>query len=139
MGIHARNAIYFNPQGNILLLGGFGNLAHGRIEIWEVKKHKKLIATCMAPATTQLEWLDDGIHFITATTAPRMQVSNEFTVWNYKGIQVYKWKAEKHLFGIVPLKYEPPLPFAEDELDKFVKSLVNKPPVASKFMLCKYP
>jgi translation initiation factor 2A len=58
MGISARNAIYFNPQGNILLLGGFGNLAHGRIEIWEVKQHKKQIAVCTAPTTTQLEWLN---------------------------------------------------------------------------------
>lgn len=58
MGVMARNAIHFNPQGNLLLLGGFGNLAHGKIEIWEVKKHKKLIATTTAPATTQLEWLN---------------------------------------------------------------------------------
>lgn len=132
MGISARNAIYFNPQGNLLLLGGFGNLAHGRIEIWEVKKHRKLIAACSAPATTQLEWLSDGCHFITATTAPRMQVGNEFTVWNFKGKEVHKWKAEKHLFGILPLKYEPPLLFPDEDLEKFVKALGSKTPVASK-------
>lgn len=58
MKVSARNAIHFNPQGNLLLLGGFGNLSQGKIEIWEVKKLKKMIATCSAPETTQLAWLN---------------------------------------------------------------------------------
>jgi len=127
MGVSARNAIYFNPQGNILLLGGFGNLGHGRIEMWEVKKHKKMIAMATASNTTQLEWLNDGVHFITAVTAPRMQVGNEFHVWNFKGVEIHKWAPEKHLFGIVPLRNEPPLPFPESLLDDFVKSQGNRP------------
>jgi translation initiation factor 2A len=63
MGVVARNALYFNPQGNLLLVCGFGNLAQGKVEIWEVKKHKKLIATATASNTTQLEWLN-GKQFI---------------------------------------------------------------------------
>jgi len=58
MDIAARNAIFYNPQGTIVLLAAFGNLAQGKIEIWEVKSHKKLLATTCAPATTQLEWLN---------------------------------------------------------------------------------
>ena len=61
MGISARNAIHFNRHGNLLLLGGFGNLAHGAIEIWEVTKLKKKVAQMQAPAKTQLEWLDSKI------------------------------------------------------------------------------
>jgi translation initiation factor 2A len=60
MGIAARNEIYFNPQGNILLLCGFGNLP-GSIEIWEIKKHKKLISSYKNPNTTQLEWLSGNV------------------------------------------------------------------------------
>jgi len=58
MGVVARNAVFFNPQGNLLLLCGFGNLAHGKVEVWEIKKHKKMIAQIAAPTTTQLEWLN---------------------------------------------------------------------------------
>ena len=61
MGISARNAIHFNPQGNIVLLGGFGNLAHGVIEVWEIKNLKKKVAQLQAPATTQLEWLNGTV------------------------------------------------------------------------------
>jgi hypothetical protein len=74
----------------------------------------------------------DGSHFVTATTAPRMQVGNEFRIWDFKGKEVHRWKAEKHLFGILPLTSDPPLPFPENELDAFMKTLGNKPPVASK-------
>lgn len=127
MEVSARNAIHFNPQGNLLLLGGFGNLSQGKIEIWEVKRLKKLIATCTAPETTQLTWLNDGAHFITATTAPRMQVGNQFTVWDFTGKQIHQWKAAKHLFGIVPFLRDPPPPFPEDKLEALNKQLGNKP------------
>lgn len=40
-GTGPRNSIYYNPQGNILLLGGFGNL-QGQVELWETNS-KKLI------------------------------------------------------------------------------------------------
>ncbi|ODN05490.1 Eukaryotic translation initiation factor 2A [Orchesella cincta] len=127
MDVSARNAIHFNPQGNLLLLGGFGNLSQGKIEIWEVKKLKKMIATCSASETTQLTWLNDGVHFITATTAPRMQVGNKFRVWDFTGKQVHEWEATKHLFGILPFLRDPPPPFPEDKLDNLNKQLGNKP------------
>ena len=39
-GTGPRNVALFNPQGNLVLLGGFGNL-RGNIEIWDVKDKKK--------------------------------------------------------------------------------------------------
>jgi len=102
-------------------------LSHGKIEIWEVKKLKKLIATCASSETTQLTWLNDGCHFITATTAPRMQVGNRFRVWDFTGKEVHEWNAQKHLFGIVPFLRDPPPPFPEDKLDNLNKQLGNKP------------
>jgi translation initiation factor 2A len=125
MDISARNTISFNPQGNLLLLCAFGNL-QGKVEVWEVKKYKKLIATLQAPDTTQLHWLSDGVHFITATTAPRMQVGNGFKVWDFTGKCVKDWKAQKHLLGITPFHTTPALPFPEEKLDLFVKQIGNK-------------
>ncbi|CAG9840542.1 unnamed protein product [Diabrotica balteata] len=67
LGSGPKNAIHYNPQGNILLLGGFGNL-RGQIELWDTANWKK-ISSCEAPDTTLLHWAADGEHFLTATTA----------------------------------------------------------------------
>lgn len=135
MEVSARNAIHFNPQGNLLLLGGFGNLSQGKIEIWEVKKLKKMIANCSSTETTQVAWLNDGAHFITATTAPRMQIGNQFKVWDFTGKLIHEWKATKHLFGVVPFLRDPPPPFPDDKLDALNRQLGNKPVARCKFAL----
>lgn len=41
LGASAKNSIYYNPQGNILLLGGFGNL-QGQVDIWDAVNKKKI-------------------------------------------------------------------------------------------------
>lgn len=73
-GTGPRNSIHYNPFGNILLLGGFGNL-RGQVELWDMNVHK-LIARMDAPDTTLLSWSPDGEHFMTATTAPRLRMCN---------------------------------------------------------------
>lgn len=40
-GTGARNSIYYNPHGNILLLGGFGNL-RGHVDVWDANSKKKI-------------------------------------------------------------------------------------------------
>jgi len=57
-----------------VILTGFGNL-RGGIELWDTS-NKKLIGTSEAPDTTLLEWSPDGEHYMTATTAPRLRMSN---------------------------------------------------------------
>lgn len=80
----------------------------------------------------------DGVHFVTATTAPRMQVGNEFHVWDYTGKQTYLWKAEKHLFGIIPFRSEPPPDFPDQKLETFIKAQGNKPVAASMRMILTF-
>lgn len=65
-----------------MILTGFGNL-RGGIELWDTA-NKKLIGTSEAPDTTLLEWSPDGEHYMTATTAPRLRMSNGLvsTVFN---------------------------------------------------------
>ncbi|XP_046444470.1 eukaryotic translation initiation factor 2A-like isoform X2 [Daphnia pulex] len=82
-GTGPRNSSFYNPLGNILLLGGFGNL-QGKIEIWDTQT-LKLISPMDAPDTTHLQWSPDGQHFMTSTTAPRLRVSNGFKIWHYSG------------------------------------------------------
>lgn len=65
------------------------------------------------------------MHFVTATTAPRMQIGNGFKVWSISGKTVWEWKANKHLFGIIPFISHPSLPFNPDA-EKLVEELSKK-------------
>ncbi|OQR71599.1 eukaryotic translation initiation factor 2A-like [Tropilaelaps mercedesae] len=78
-----RNLACFNPHGNILLIAGFGNL-QGTVETWDVEQRKR-ISVMKIPDTTHLEFAPDGMHFLTATLAPRLRVNNGFKVWHYSG------------------------------------------------------
>ncbi|XP_045513487.1 eukaryotic translation initiation factor 2A [Pieris brassicae] len=88
-GTGAWNAIYFPPEGNIVLLGGFGNIATGHISVWDLRGCKKL-GECSAPDTTYLQWDPRGETFITATTYPRLTVGNGYKIWHYTGVLMHK-------------------------------------------------
>ena len=86
-GTGSRNECFFSPHGNLLCLAGFGNL-RGRVEIWHLATTNKVpqeISSFQVDDTTFFQWSPDGEHILTATTAPRLRVSNGFKVWNYLG------------------------------------------------------
>ncbi|KAK7090833.1 hypothetical protein V1264_010584 [Littorina saxatilis] len=82
-GTGPRNHCFYNPQGNILCLAGFGNLA-GHVEFWDLKQ-KKEISKFKASDTTTFYWSPDGEHFLTATVSPRLRVGNCYKLWHYTG------------------------------------------------------
>ncbi|GAB1605394.1 eukaryotic translation initiation factor 2A-like [Argonauta hians] len=82
-GTAPRNSAFYNPQGNILCLAGFGNL-QGDLEFWDLQQ-KKVISSCKAMDTTHFSWCPDGAHFITATMAPRLNQGNGYKLWHYTG------------------------------------------------------
>ncbi|XP_028028388.1 eukaryotic translation initiation factor 2A [Bombyx mandarina] len=88
-GTGAWNSIYFSPEGTHVLLGGFGNIATGHIEVWDMRGYKKA-GTCSAPDTTFLQWDPRGETFLTATTYPRLTVSNGYKIWHYTGVLMHK-------------------------------------------------
>uniref|UniRef100_A0A0A9WRR4 Eukaryotic translation initiation factor 2A n=1 Tax=Lygus hesperus TaxID=30085 RepID=A0A0A9WRR4_LYGHE len=100
LGVGPRNSIYYNPHGNILLLGGFGNL-QGSVELWDAP-NKKFINKLLAPDTTLLEWSPQGTHFLTATTAPRLRMSNGYKIWHHSGALVYErpWSQQEELWEV---------------------------------------
>lgn len=87
-GTGKRNLVYYNPQGSIVCLAGFGNL-RGNMEFWAIKQ-KKLIRQTLADDTTYFQWCPDGEHIVTATTAPRLRVGNMYKVWHYSGILLHQ-------------------------------------------------
>jgi len=88
-GTGPRNCLYYNPQGNLLCLAGFGNL-RGNLELWDLTS-QRLLSNPQAPDTTHFAWSPDGVHFSTATTAPRLRVANGFRLWHYSGAELTKW------------------------------------------------
>ncbi|KAF9994454.1 hypothetical protein BGZ79_000788 [Entomortierella chlamydospora] len=86
-GRDARNTIKWNPQGRILVLAGFGNLA-GTMDFWDRKTLKK-ISSVSARDTTACEWSPDGRHILTATLSPRLRVDNGYKIWHYTGTLVH--------------------------------------------------
>lgn len=80
-GTGPRNLALFNPQGSLLMLGGFGNL-RGNIEIWSIEG-KKQVANFEAPDSTEVSWSPDGQHILTTTCAPRLRMGNGYKIWHY--------------------------------------------------------
>nr|CDS31138.1 eukaryotic translation initiation factor 2A [Hymenolepis microstoma] len=93
LGTGAWNKLYFNPQGTLLLAGGFGNL-DGNVAVWNYDKRQRL-AEFSARNTSTLAWLSDGEHIVTAITTPNLRVDNGWTVWHYTGRPVSHEKVEK--------------------------------------------
>ncbi|CAG02136.1 unnamed protein product, partial [Tetraodon nigroviridis] len=90
-GTGPRNAVYYSPQGHILVLAGFGNL-QGHMEVWDMKKHKQ-VSKPQAQDSTHFSWCPDGEHIVTATCSPRLRVSNGFRIWHYTGSVLHQQAA----------------------------------------------
>jgi len=131
-GTGPRNSIYYNPQGNILLLAGFGNL-RGHVELWDMNS-KKLIGQCEAPDSTLLHWAPDGINFLTATTAPRLRTGNGYKIWHYSGALIFErpCSQQQELYDVCWQKFAKNA-FKEPVISsEKVEGIVSSQPQASK-------
>ncbi|KII89455.1 hypothetical protein PLICRDRAFT_91818 [Plicaturopsis crispa FD-325 SS-3] len=86
-GASTHNFISFNPQGRLLALAGFGNLA-GKIDIFDRRSLAK-VTTIDAPNTSYCEWSPDGRFLLTATCSPRLRVDNGIKIWHCTGPLVH--------------------------------------------------
>ena len=82
-GTHPRNFLAYNPQGRLLCIAGFGNLA-GQVDIWDRKTLKKVV-TIDAPNTSHCEWSPDGRFLLCATLSPRLRVDNGVRIFHFTG------------------------------------------------------
>lgn len=83
-----RNTILFSPHGRFVLVAGFGNLA-GQMDIYDLDKDYKKVATIEASNASVCEWSPDGKHILTATTSPRLRVDNGVRIWHVSGGLMY--------------------------------------------------
>lgn len=77
------NYMAFNPQGRLLALAGFGNLA-GEMNIYD-RRSLTRVATIDAANTSHCEWSPDGRMLLTATLSPRLRVDNGIKLWHALG------------------------------------------------------
>lgn len=77
------NFISFNPQGRLILLAGFGNLA-GKVDLYD-RRSLTRVCTIDAPNTSWCEWSPDGKFLFTATLSPRLRVDNGIKIWHCTG------------------------------------------------------
>ncbi|KAF8129365.1 eukaryotic translation initiation factor eIF2A-domain-containing protein [Boletus edulis] len=92
-GSAPHNTISFNPQGRLLFLAGFGNLA-GKIDVFDRRTLNK-VCTIDAPNTSYCSWSPDGRFMLTATLSPRLRVDNGIKIWHANGPLVHVQAVEE--------------------------------------------
>lgn len=88
LGTGPYNTIRWNPKGKFICLAGFGNLP-GDMAFWDYSE-KRLLGTTKAECSVTSEWSPDGLYFMTATTAPRLQIDNGIKIFHYNGSLYFK-------------------------------------------------
>ncbi|XP_073130726.1 eukaryotic translation initiation factor 2A isoform X1 [Henckelia pumila] len=93
LGTGPYNTIRWNPKGKLVCLAGFGNLP-GDMAFWDYSEKKRL-GTTKAELSVTSEWSPDGRFFMTATTAPRLQVDNGIKIFHHNGSLYFKRMFDK--------------------------------------------
>ena len=88
--IQARNTVIWNPQGNIVCVGGFASLT-GRMDFYHVDVQGKNVtikhikASHAQESPTTWAWSPTGRELMLATLFPRMKVGNCIQLLDYRG------------------------------------------------------
>ncbi|KAK7319815.1 hypothetical protein RJT34_04543 [Clitoria ternatea] len=117
LGTGPYNTIRWNPKGKFLCLAGFGNLP-GDMVFWDYADKKQLGSTKAEWSVTS-EWSPDGCYFMTATTAPRLQVDNGIKIFHYNGLLYFKKMFDK----LYQADWKPESPTKFGDISELIGSL----------------
>ncbi|KAK7857642.1 eukaryotic translation initiation factor 2a [Quercus suber] len=112
LGTGPYNTIRWNPKGKC-----FGNLP-GDMAFWDYKE-KKQLGTTKAEWSVTSEWSPDGRYFMTATTAPRLQVDNVIKIFHHNGSLYFKKMFDK----LYQVDWKPESPERFAEIVDLIKSI----------------
>jgi len=98
LGTTSRNTLRWSPNGKLLCVGGFGNLA-GQMDFWDVKNAKK-VGSSTAHCASICEWAPDSRQFIAATVSPRIRVDNGYKIFKYDGTLLHEVKIQDELYQV---------------------------------------
>ncbi|KAJ6630332.1 eukaryotic translation initiation factor eIF2A-domain-containing protein [Mycena sp. CBHHK59/15] len=114
-GSSPHNFISFNPQGRLIALAGFGNLA-GKTDIFDRRTFSK-VCTIDAPNTSYCDWSPDGRFLMTATLSPRLRVDNGIKIWHCTGGLMHVQAVEElYQASWRPTPVDKVAPFAQAQL-----------------------
>ncbi|XP_073013198.1 uncharacterized protein [Typha latifolia] len=111
------NTIRWNPKGRFICLAGFGNLP-GNMAFWDFSE-KKLLGTTKAECSVTSEWSPDGRYFMTATTAPRLQIDNGIKIFHHDGSLLFKRMFSK----LYQVDWKPETPERFGDIADLIKSV----------------
>ncbi|KAJ8751436.1 hypothetical protein K2173_016644 [Erythroxylum novogranatense] len=117
LGSGPYNTVRWNPKGRFLCLAGFGNLP-GDMAFWDYID-KKQLSTTRAELSVTSEWSPDGRYFMTATTAPRLQVDNGIKIFHYNGSLYFKKAFDK----LYQAEWKPESPDRFGDILELIKSV----------------
>ncbi|KAK6260260.1 hypothetical protein SCA6_014734 [Theobroma cacao] len=117
LGSGPYNTIRWNPKGKFLCVAGFGNLP-GDMAFWDFVD-KKQLGTTRAECSVTSEWSYDGRYFMTATTAPRLQVDNCIKIFHHNGSLFFKKMFDK----LFQADWKPESPDKFGEIAELIKSV----------------
>ncbi|KAG5552513.1 hypothetical protein RHGRI_010558 [Rhododendron griersonianum] len=117
LGTGPYNTVRWNPKGKFLCLAGFGNLP-GDMAFWDYME-KRQLGTTKAEWSVTSEWSPDGRYFMTATTAPRLQVDNGIKIFHHNGSLYFKQMFDK----LYQAEWKPESPYSFGDIAELVKSV----------------
>lgn len=117
LGSGPYNTVRWNPKGKFLCLAGFGNLP-GDMAFWDYVDGKQL-GTTRAECSVTSEWSPDGRYFMTATTAPRLQIDNGIKIFHHNGSLFFKKMFDK----LFQAEWKPVSPDKFGDISELIKSV----------------
>jgi uncharacterized protein with WD repeat len=76
-GKRFRNTIRICPFVNALMIGGFGNITKGEMDLWSLDQCKE-IGKAKSPCATEMTWSACGRYLLTQVLYERLKVDNNF-------------------------------------------------------------
>lgn len=83
-GKRFRNTIRICPFDNYLMLGGFGNITKGEMDLWTLDSQTE-IGKGKAPCATKIDWSACGRYLLTCVLHERLKVDNSFMIYRANG------------------------------------------------------
>ncbi|KAH9727186.1 eukaryotic translation initiation factor 2A [Citrus sinensis] len=140
LGSGPYNTVRWNPKGKFLCLAGFGNLPGDMCKLleemflqqktelseeidassafWDYVDGKQL-GTTRAECSVTSEWSPDGRYFMTATTAPRLQIDNGIKIFHHNGSLFFKKMFDK----LFQAEWKPVSPDKFGDISELIKSV----------------
>jgi len=76
-GQRFRNTLRICPFSSTLLIGGFGNIAKGEMDFWNIETLKEY-GKAKFPCATKILWSACGRYILTSVLHERLKVDNGF-------------------------------------------------------------